>query len=281
MRIKDFHAWLSGAKDLTPSQHQQAVERLNQEKTPEEVISSIVGSNPPCPHCHHPSCGRWGNAHELPRYRCRACGKTFNALTGTPLAHLRHRECWTEYARAMITGESVRAAARHCGVHKNTSFRWRHRFLKGLVNVKPLHLHGIVEADETYFLESYKGCRDMTRPPRKRGGKAAKRGLSAEQIPVLIARDRTSNTTDAILPRANTQAVREVLEPILDHDAILCSDGSPVYTALAKQLHIAHQPVNISAGIRVVNNAFHIQNVNAYDSRLKGWMIRFHGVATK
>lgn len=42
-----------------------------------------------------------------------------------------------------------------------------------------------------------------------------------------------------------------------------------------------HPPVNLSAGIRVMDNAFHIQNVNAYDSRLKVWMIRFHGVATK
>ncbi len=27
--------------------------------------------------------------------------------------------------------------------------------------------------------------------------------------------------------------------------------------------------------------AFHIQNVNAYHSRLKNWMARFHGVATR
>ena len=26
---------------------------------------------------------------------------------------------------------------------------------------------------------------------------------------------------------------------------------------------------------------YHIQNVNAYDSRLKSWMQHFHGVATK
>jgi hypothetical protein len=181
----------------------------------------------------------------------------------------------------MIAGETVRAAAVYCGVHKNTAFRWRHRFLTKPAQAKPLHLHGIVEADETYFLESYKGSHHLSRPPRKRGGKAAKRGLSDEQIPVLIARDRTPATTDAVLPSANTQAVRAVLEPILDHDAVLCSDGSAVYVALAKQLHIAHQPVNISAGIRVVDHAFHIQNVNAYDSRLKGWMARFHGVATK
>jgi hypothetical protein len=30
-----------------------------------------------------------------------------------------------------------------------------------------------------------------------------------------------------------------------------------------------------------MDGAFHIQNVNAYDSRLKEWIRRFHGVATK
>lgn len=281
MRTEDFHVWLSRANELTPSQRQQAVKRLSEEREPDEIIGAIAGPNPPCPHCHHSPCARWGNAHGLSRYRCGACGKTFNALTGTPLARLRHRECWSEYAHTMIAGKTVRAAAVDCGVHKNTAFRWRHRFLTKPAQAKPLHLHGIVEADETYFLESYKGSHHLSRPPRKRGGKAAKRGLSDEQIPVLIARDRTPATTDAVLPSANTQAVRAVLEPILDHDAVLCSDGSAVYVALAKQLHIAHQPVNISAGIRVVDHAFHIQNVNAYDSRLKGWMARFHGVATK
>jgi hypothetical protein len=31
----------------------------------------------------------------------------------------------------------------------------------------------------------------------------------------------------------------------------------------------------------VVDHAFHIHNVNDYDSRLKTWMARFHGIATK
>lgn len=281
MRTEDFHDWLSKASELTPSQRQQTIDHLSQKQEPDEMIGAIVGPNPPCPHCHHAPCSRWGNAHGLPRYRCGACGKTFNALTKTPLARLRGRDHWAEYARSMIAGETVRAAARHCGVHKNTSFRWRHRFLNKLSEAKPSHLHGIVEADETSFLESFKGSRDLPRPARKRGGKAAKRGLSDEQIPVLIARDRTTATTDAVLESANTQEVRAVLEPVLDPDTVLCSDGSAVYVALAKQLHIAHQPVNLSAGIRVVDHAFPIQNVNAYDSRLKGWMYRFHGVATK
>ena len=114
----------------------------------------------------------------------------------------------------MIAGETVRAAARRGGVHQNTSFRWRHRFLAKLSEAKPSPLHGIVAADETDCLESFKGRRDLPRPARQRGGQAAKRGLSDEQIPVLIARDRTTATTDAVLASANTQEGRAVLEPI-------------------------------------------------------------------
>jgi hypothetical protein len=164
----------------------------------------------------------------LPRFRCAACGRTFNALTGTPLARLRQRARWGEYAGALIEGERVRAAARRCGVHKNTAFRWRHRFLALPAQVKPSHLHGIVEADETYFLESPKGGAPSLRPPRKRGGMVAKRGLSDEQNPVLVVRDRSATTTDAVLPRANTAAVSAMLGPIVDPDAALCSDSTAI-----------------------------------------------------
>ncbi len=44
---------------------------------------------------------------------------------------------------------------------------------------------------------------------------------------------------------------------------------------------MAHRAVNLSKGIRVLAGVYHIQNVNAYHSRLKEWMRRFHGVATK
>ena len=64
---------------------------------------------------------------------------------------------------------------------------------------KALELSGIAEADETFFLESFKGQRELPRPARERGGKAAKPGISDEQIPVLIARDRNGETFDAIL----------------------------------------------------------------------------------
>jgi hypothetical protein len=36
----------------------------------------------------------------------------------------------------------------------------------------------------------------------------------------------------------------------------------------------------LATGIRVVGKVYHVQNVNAYDSRLKEWVHRFHGIAT-
>lgn len=80
---------------------------------------------------------------------------------------------------------------------------------------------GIVEADETYFLESFKGIHHLPRAPRKRGGKAKKRGSSLEQIPVMIVRDRYGATTDSVLQRVTEKTVGEVLKAVLSEDALM------------------------------------------------------------
>ena len=130
-----------------------------------------------CPHCDNRDVVRWGQASALPRYRCKACRRTFNVLTKTPLANLRMKDKWAAQTEAMIEGVSIAKAARRCAVHYTTAFRWRHRFLASLAGDKPKTLAGIVEGDETFILESFKGKRsDMPRKSRKRGGKSAKRG---------------------------------------------------------------------------------------------------------
>ncbi|MSP02184.1 MAG: hypothetical protein EXR07_14205 [Acetobacteraceae bacterium] len=59
-------------------------------------------------------------------------------------------------------------------------------------------MSGVAEADEAFILESFKGKRtDLPGTPRKRGGKASRRGLSAEQIPVIVACERTGAAIDA------------------------------------------------------------------------------------
>ena len=58
-----------------------------------------------------------------------------------------------------------------------------------IINNKNIYRESL-EVDETFFLESQKGNRNLDRKVRKRGGKASKRGLSSEQVSVLVAVDQ-------------------------------------------------------------------------------------------
>jgi transposase-like protein len=249
------------------------------------LVERAFAAAPRCPHCGAERLQRWGHASGLRRYRCRACRKTFNALTGTSLARLRKKACWLRYGEALAAGMTLAEAAAHCGVHLTTSFRWRHRFLRAPAAAREA-LGGVVEADETFFRRSHKGSRRWRRGdapperrPHRRGERASKRGLSAEQVPALIARDRAGHTVDAVLPDLGAEAITTVLAPVVAGDAVLCSDGAEAYAAFAAGRGLHHEPVNLAAGVRVRDGAF--QNVNAYHGRLKGWMGRFNGVATR
>ena len=284
MKAKAYRTLTEEIETLTPHQRKSLLDRLRadgQTGAVLERIESRVSATPVCPHCGHGTVSRWGAASGLQRYRCGACKATFNALTGTPLARLRHKDTWLEYTHHMAQGSSVRRSAAACGVHRNTAFRWRHRFLQLPNTQQATRLAGIAEADETFFLESAKGKkRGLTRAPRTRGGKASKRGLSDEQIPVLICRDRTGNTADFVLVKADKAHIGALLQPILASDVILCTDGGKALGAVAREMGVCHRPVNLAAGVRVIAGVYHVQNVNAYGSRLKEWMRRFHGVAT-
>ena len=255
-------------------------------KAGEQPLLSRVGqrriANFGCPHCGGDGVHRWGRASGKPRYRCTTCRKTFNPVTGTPLAGLHRPERWNDQAAALISGESLALAAKRCDVHPSTAFRWRHRFLAALNLDKPPSLSGLVEADETFILESFKGKRtDLPRKSRKRGGKASKRGLSAEQIPVIVARDRTGATTDAVLPRLDAASMIAALGNTITRPAELCCDGGSAITAFARRARIKFHILPAPGLPKPEAPDIHINNVNAYHGRLKEWMRHFHGVATK
>jgi len=282
MRREAFQELLEQVGRLTPGQRKLLGEYLREVETggvAGREVERVGGTVVACPACMSHRFNRWGHLDGLQRYRCRDCGRTFNALSGTPLAHLRLKDRWLAYAECMEQSLTVRQSARACGIAKNTSFRWRHRFLLGISEDQAGDLEGIVEVDETLFHESFKGHRRLPRPPRKRGAPASQRGRSKEWINAVTVRDRAGDTRELVLKDFNRQGLIEDLAFALRPDAILCTDGSPVYPAFGKAMALAREAVNLSAGERI-RQAFHIQNVNAYHSRLKGWIERFHGVGT-
>src|SRR4051795_9271459 len=291
MREADFEVLLHLVERLSDEQRTalgRALASAAGEPEAVRLLEEAFAAAPRCPHCAEAAPPqRGGRASGLRRYRCQACRKTFNALTGTSLARLRKKACWLRYGEALAAGMTLAKAAAHCGVHLTTSFRWRHRFLRAPAATREA-LAGVVEADETFFRRSDKGSRRWRRGaapperrPRRRGERASKRGLSAEQVPALIARDRAGHTADAVLPDLGAAAIAAALGPVIASDAVLCSDGAKAYAAFAARHGLHHEPINVAAGVRVRDGAFHVRNVNAYHGRLKGWMVRFKGVPTR
>jgi transposase-like protein len=282
MKQDDFDQLNISIDALSPSQRHQLLEKLQHPETIPAIIEHLeqqLQSHLKCPKCDHDQIHRWGTLKGLQRYRCRGCHKTFTALTNTPLSRLRKRELWMDYAQSMLNSETLRKAAARCHIHLSTSFLWRHRFLKLADALNAGELSGIVEADQTMFRESFKGQRKITqRQARKRGNDDKK---AAKWVPVLVARDRSAGEADFVLKHFTRKKLDQHLLPLLSADIVLCSDGHLTFERFAQKHHLEHQVLNASAGERVKGSVFHIQGVNNYHQRLKVWIQRFHGVATK
>ena len=167
-----FRDWFSHVDDLTAAQREEVAAALSGRPQGAASLATIelgVDEERRCAHCGSGGSVSRGKARGLRRYRCKACGKTFGALTGTALSGLHHKERWLSFGESLAEGETIRASAARCGIAPSTAHRWRHRFLEA-VRQAPDRLAGIVEADETFVLESRKGERKLNRKPRRRGG---------------------------------------------------------------------------------------------------------------
>lgn len=96
-----------------------------------------------------------------------------------------------------------------------------------------------------------------------------------------MVRDRNGTEADFVFKIINKEQVHNALRPLMDKEVVLCSDGNPIYRTFAKKEKIPHKRIVRLDKVHVVEGIFHIQNLNAYISRLKSWMRKFNGVATK
>lgn len=243
-------------------------------------------TTPSCPACKSSLLKGHGKYRGRSRYKCLACFKTFNDLTRTPLAGIHDADKMRQFAAKMADGgESLRKSCENFDIDMETAYNWRHKVLRGYSVDPSRTLKGIAEADETFFLYSEKGDPTVSkhRRPRKRGGKAKKAGINDEQVPVIVGCDRQGELILGVAGRGriSVKQIEQVLGNHIDPEATLCTDSHSSFRKFAKTHHIKFQPVNISKGKRVVKGIYHIQHVNSAHTRLKSWIDRFHGVATK
>ena len=238
-----------------------------------------------CPYCHKQHIVKMGfvKSNGSQRYKCKDCGKTFTETTNKIFSYSHKKQSvWRKYVDCFLMKFSLRDTARICKINIHTAFDWRHKILDTLQLMQDgVTLKGNVQADETFFRLSYKGCREMPRRTHKRGKSIHKRGLSTEQVCVVCSVDDNSHSIGKVakLGKPSYRAIKAVLNNRISSNSTLIADSLTSYKRFAKvnKLNLIQIPTK-----RYTNGNYNIQKINSYHSELKRFIIgRFNGVATK
>jgi transposase-like protein len=195
-------------------------------------------------------------------------------------------DVWVEYAKCMILGFSIRKSAKACDVSVKTSFYMRHRLLDAVREYQGIgNVSGIVEMDETFLPESFKGNHKkskfvMPRKSRKRGKEVKKRGISSEQVCISTAIDRSNNIVMEMVTKGRIKTVdlERLYVGHLNTESVICTDSHKNYIQFADK-HVSEH-IKIASG-KHKNGIYHIAHINSLHSSFKRWMKPFNGVATK
>ena len=216
------------------------------------------------------------------RYQCMACGKKFTYDAGkiTAFSH-QSEDKWAVFIEDTLSLKTLDQCAEHISVCHTTAFYMRQKLLAFLEEaVQSSMLSGLIEADETYVLESQKGVFATGRKPRKHGESATKRGLSDEQMCVCVAADRDGNVVARCVNRAKPSAenIRMAIGGRITEKSVFQCDGEKAYNKLIEEKQCIQVVLNSHADY---NKVYHLNTVNSLHSRLKEMMKHFNGVSTK
>ncbi len=67
---------------------------------------------------------------------------------------------------------------------------------------------------------------------------------------------------------------------ILSPGSVLCTDGNLSYKDITDTLEVDHKRLIGLDNQRVIDSVYHIQTLNNYMKRWKGWLKRFNGIGT-
>lgn len=175
---------LEAALSLSPAERESLVSSLSsssQDEAPSPRLSRLLDKQGVCPHCGGRHYYRFGKDKGTQRFKCKDCDRTFTEYTGTWQEGLHKKALVGRYLELMSEQKSLDKISSILKINKKTAFDWRHKILGTFRQDKGDSFSGIMESDGTFFEESEKGNRHMTRAAHKRGVNSGKRGISGKQ----------------------------------------------------------------------------------------------------
>jgi len=246
-----------------------------------EILDNKQGS---CPHCGHLKYVKFGIDKGAQRYKCKSCKKNFTEYTGTWMAGIHKKDKIDEYVVLMLEEKSLDKIKEELKINKKTAFDWRHKILSSLNETEKDSFTGITESDETFMLLSEKGKRTLSRKGKKRGTKAKKKGISSEQVAIIVTADRAGQQefSVATLGRIKKNDIGKSIGARICDKTILCSDSHVSYKGFAIDNSLEHHAIRADLKQYVKDGVYHVQHVNSLHNKLKKWLNeQFWGVSTK
>lgn len=266
---------------------------FNEETSPETFFEALR-----CPHCHSQNLVKNGlSKSKNPRYKCQVCQKTFSASTNTLSSNsVQDVGIWMEFIKGLLKGETYNSLAKMCGISNTTVRNWRLKVFVALERLaEDVKLSGLVFADDTRIPYNFKGRHgsDFISPrnAHSRGGQTTIKNHLKNEICVLCAIDANRNSFSRCIGFGNPSGKRLsngfAGKLDVDENMVLITDGAQAFSRTVKDFGIPQWERRVTKkvkGKRFPNTAhgnMHIQIINNYHKRLKDFLARYHGVASR
>lgn len=249
----------------------------------EDLISNLIHNKLSgkirCHHCSSNDVILYGTGRGKQRYMCKTCGRTFSALTNTPLSGTHHPEKWGAYMECMLKSLTLKESARRIKVSYVSLFYWRHKILSVLKDIRPEEMKGIVELDDIYLNYSKKGqnkgftMKDLIKRQQRVHRKSDDPfNFEGDKVCVIAAADRYSNVFSRIacIGRPTGEAVEEAVGVIISDKNQICFNHKSAYYVFLHRRHLKSCRKSL----------FGIKNAKLFIKKCMMWIHRFMGVAT-
>ena len=217
----------------------QILETIKLYSTQEECINHLESIKwplgPVCPYCTSTSQSK--KTKEF-RYRCNSCLNSYSVTVGTIFQSSKVPLPKWFAAIALITdakkGISSLQLARHLEVNKNTAWYMQKRIRRAME--EDIELNGIVEIDETFVGGSVSNMHKSYVEKHN-----IYPGGMEHKVPVLGMIERKGKIVLKVIPKANKEVIRPILNQRITCESVVITDGFGPYRTLGKEFkkHVA------------------------------------------
>ncbi len=242
-----------------------------------------------CPRCQSNHIVKNGVRNNINRFLCRDCGKSFTYKSDTILSGINELNKWNLFVEDFMSLNitPINDLSRKLDISRQTAMDWRHKLLASLVNRENNFSNDTIEFDESYFLISRKGRRNMAITNRStyRKWREGQVGDTDYQVKLFFTYGRNTGILELFkshMGRTSAENLNNYFLPNRFQNITTYTDSHRSYSAFFRDNNIEHRTFVSIDHVNPTSAAVHNQTVNAYTRGFKDFVNKYmRGVSTK